>query len=134
MKTISEHAREAILALNLIPAEDVGIQSVLDSSWNGTPPRILISEGENNIEECQFGAVAQTTLLTIFGLSADRDTAITLCRQAAKAAFARIESLERKPGYGILAITRDASRVGNIPDSTEFEAFRSFHVINTINL
>jgi hypothetical protein len=118
--------------LDIVPAESVGIHAVIDADWDGTP-RILITEGESEPEESQLGVIGQTTLLTIFVLCADKDTAIDLCRIAANAVYTHIEAMERQDETGILAITRNASKYGNIADRTEFEAFRSFHVIHTLN-
>jgi hypothetical protein len=132
MKTISELAYDAIIVANIVPSENVGINSVIDADWNGET-RIIVSEGDSELENHQFGAIGQTGVLTIYVLSGDRNTAYETCRVAGNAAFRAIEKLERKQGYGILAITRLSSGIKNVTDRTEFEAFRSFNVTNTIN-
>jgi hypothetical protein len=128
MKTISELAYDAIIPLNLTPAADVGINAVVDADWDGTP-RILITESEAEIEECQIGTIAQTAVLTIYCLAADRVTAMAICRQAAEAAFALMESLEGQPEEGILGMMRNTTLCRNIADRNEFEALRTFTVI-----
>ncbi|MDR0608737.1 MAG: hypothetical protein LBG58_01340 [Planctomycetaceae bacterium] len=132
MKTISELAYDAIIALNLIPAENVGINAVISADWNGET-RIIVSESESEQEGHQLGAIAQTTVLTIYVLSRNHNTALNFCLTAGKAVYKAIEKLERKQGYGILAITRYQNGIKNVTDRTEFEAFRSFNVINKIN-
>jgi hypothetical protein len=131
MKTISELAFDAVIAFELVPTENVGINSVIDADWDGET-RIIITEGNTNFEDHQLGTIAQTTVLTIYVLARDRELAVETCKTAGNAVFGTIEKLERKKGYGILAITRFQSGIKNIADRTEFESFRSFNVTNTI--
>jgi hypothetical protein len=133
MKTVSELAYDAIVIAEILPTENIGIDSVIDRDWNGET-RIVITEGDAEIEGTQFGAVGQTSVLTVYALSADRKTAIETCRDAGRAAYKAIEKLERKQGYGILAITVLENGVKNVEERNEFEAFRSYNVINKINL
>ncbi|MDR1270634.1 MAG: hypothetical protein LBK82_14020 [Planctomycetaceae bacterium] len=134
MKTISELAYEAIIESELFPEENVAINNVIHSDWNGSL-RVLISEGDGDVDtETQFGAIAQTTVLTIAVLSNSREEAVMAGKQVSEIAFQHIEKLERKQGYGILAITKFQNGIKNVTDRDEFEAYRSFNVLNSINL
>jgi hypothetical protein len=134
MKTISELAYNAIIEANITDTENVGINTVINSDWNGTLRIIIAEDGGNVDSETQFGAIAQTTVLHIEVLSSNRNEAVEKCHLAAQHAFRYIEKLERKQGYGILAITKNQNGIENIPDSHEFKAFRSFNVLNSINI
>jgi hypothetical protein len=134
MKTIAEIVYETTTALELIPSENIGISTVNSSDWDGLP-RILIIEGDSAVEdETQFGPLSQRTTLTVFALHPERSGAVDLCRQAADAALTALEKLERVSGSGILCVTKTTNGIRNIPDRTEFEASRSFRVLNNINL
>jgi hypothetical protein len=129
MKSISDYAYEALLASMIIPADNIAIDEVNDSDFDGAP-RITIVEGESDVIEHQLGVVAQETKLTIYCLHRDRHKAKTLCYEAGELVFNAIEQLERQSDSGILAITREQSGVSNIGDKAEFEAFRSYNVLN----
>jgi hypothetical protein len=133
MKTVSELAFDAIIEQNLILSENVGIGVVNISDWNGEL-RIVVKEDDSEIEQSQLQSIAQTTVLTVGVLSRTRDEAVTKCKLVSEYVYRYIEKLERKRGYGILAITKFQNGISNITDRTEFEAFRSFNVTNTINL
>ncbi len=132
MKTVAELARDAIMALNAVPAENVGIDEVVRENWNGVT-RIVVSEGETIPDECQLGLLSQTTPLTISCFTNDRQEAQNICRQIAQAVYRAMENLEHKKGSGILAITRGSSSVTNTSDCRGFIASRTFNVVNRIN-
>jgi hypothetical protein len=126
---LTDVAREAILAENLLPAENIGISSVLDADWDGLP-RIIVSVGESRPEdETQFGTLTEVTALTIYVLAADRQTALEMCRSAAEAVLVKFSEMEQQRNTPILCVTVKNKSIKNIPDRTEFEAAWDFELL-----
>jgi hypothetical protein len=126
-------AQNAILAENLLPTENVGINSVLDADWNGTP-RIIVSTGETRSEdESQFGTLTAITPLTIHVLAADRQTALELCRSAAEAVLATFSEMETQRNTPVLCVTLTNKSIKNLADRTEFEAAWNFEILTRCN-
>ena len=126
---LADLARETILAENLLPAENIGINSVLDADWDGTP-RIIVSEGESRPEdETQFGTLTEVTALTVYVLAADRQSALEVCRSAAEAVFAKFSEMERQRNTPVLCVTITNKSIKNIADRTEFEAAWNFEIL-----
>jgi hypothetical protein len=120
---------EAILAENLLPAENIGINSVLDADWDGTP-RIIVSVGETRPEdETQFGTLTEITTLTIFVLAADRQSALEWCRSAAEAVLVKFSEMEKQRNTPVLCVTVTSKSIKNIADRTEFEAAWNFEIL-----
>jgi hypothetical protein len=131
MKSIADLAYETLIESAIIPTENIAIDKVNNSDFDGEP-RITIVEGENDLIGHQLGVVAQETRLTIYCVHRNRHNAKALCYEAGELVFNAIEQLERNADSGILAITRDSSGVSNTGDRAEFEAFRSYNVINRL--
>lgn len=133
MITIADLARDAIVAQNMLPAENVGIDDVVYDAYDGVT-RIIIKEGDAVPDEYFDGPLTQTTPLLIECYNESRDEALTLCRQAATAVYRTLSILEHRKGSGILSIDPDGNGVKSTPDGRGFAAFYSFNVLNRINL
>jgi hypothetical protein len=130
---LADIVQEAILAENLLPAENIGINSVLDADWDGTP-RIIVSAGmTRDIETTQLNTlISQITELKISCLSANRGNAVSLGTSAADAVYNKLTALSYILGSGILFVKKISDSVFNIPDRTEFVFETNFEILNKL--
>ena len=123
-------AQDTIVALNLVPEEDVWID-VISPDWKGTPQVYITSEPTKPEGETQFGAISEETLMSIHALADTREEAVNLRKQAADAVYAKFEELELQRGSGILCIVPvEHSTV----QRTDFEAYQSNTVFRVLHL
>ncbi|GHT29242.1 hypothetical protein FACS18942_10290 [Planctomycetales bacterium] len=128
-------AKDAVAALNLVPAENIGVQAVYDADWQGET-KIIISEEQTTAEdETQEEPLSYRTVLNVYCGSKDRNTACDIGRAAANAVYAAFVNLERKSGLTnrIFSITKNMKTISNVPGREEFEAGRSFNIIHNLN-
>ena len=123
-------AKDIIVALNLIPEEDVWLDVIIPD-WNGTPKVYITSEPTKPENQTQFGAISETTLLAIHVLANPREEAVHLRKQAADAVYAKFEELERQRGSGVLCILPAEHSTVQCPD---FEAYQSNTIFSVLHL
>ena len=127
---IKETARETIIALGLVPEENVMID-VLDPDWNGTPEIRITSEPTKAEDETQAGAITAETLMGIHSIAGSRQEAWDLMRQAALVVYKKFEALEQQRGSGILAITLVEHNTSQLPNNSTFHSYTIFRILTT---
>ena len=131
---IADIAREAILALNIVPDEDVDIGGNLSTDWNGAPKILITTDPTKPEDVTQGGAVSSGTPLAINCVAEKRQEAWDIVRVAARAVYEHFETLENQPQSGILCITLSEYNVFQIPNQSPFQATVGFHVLHTFTL
>jgi hypothetical protein len=127
---ITDIARDAIVALGLVPADDVMIAGNRTQDWHGCPLILIETEPTRTENLTQFGPINAATLLAIHCIAMDRQKTWDIVRQAAHAVYAKFEDLEKEPKSGILCITLGEHNVFQVPDRPEFQASVSFNVLH----
>ena len=126
-------AREAIIAKNIIPDEDV-LLDVVNPHWDGMPKLYIVTEPTQPADETQFGAISAETILKIVGIAEDRHVASGITRQAVSAFHEAFTELEQTPRSGILCVTFIENNLFQIPERSEFQAFFSFRILHNPTL
>jgi hypothetical protein len=127
---LSSIAQEAVIALNLVPAANIGFDAVLDPDWTGET-KILIQITDNVPEDrTQFGIFSWRSTLTISVVSDSSETAETIGKAAAAAVYKKFEQLEQTKHSGIWSIIKTGKSLQNIPGRTEFQCSSNFEVLH----
>ena len=133
MKTLAEHAIDAILAAGLISKDRIEREEINYAEWDGKP-RIVVIEEESTVEEYQLGPLYQTTPLIIRCCAKERGEALALCQQAATAVYQHLALLIRYRKGGVISVDRTGQGSGTLQSATAYEASRNFRVLNTMNM
>jgi hypothetical protein len=129
--SISTIAHNALVESAILPSESIAIERLKNSNWDGKT-RIIIHDGENDFIEHQLGLVCQESHLTIYVIGSDRGIARTKCYEAGEIVFKTFSELSQNSNSGVLSISRESSGINPIGDRPEFEAFRSFSILNSL--
>ena len=129
---IKELAQKIIIALGIVPEEDVKIDlNQLD--WDGGPQIYITSEPTKADAETQMGLISFETVMGIRCIAKSREQAWDTIRPAVRAVYDKFCELERTRGSGILAITYIEHNIYQNPDRGDgFFAFFSFRVLTSI--
>jgi len=120
-----------VCSTEICPADDIMIDGVLDSDWNGAP-RIIISELQTAPEDfSQGGPLTVMTTAFIAVLSADRNEAIEVLKRAENAAWVELQTRAYNTRQsGIYSVTLGLQETYHMPDRTEFAAKRIFNILH----
>jgi hypothetical protein len=132
MKTITELAYDAIVQLNLIPKENVGINSVIHENWDGVARIVVEEEMTNPEDESQFGTLTWITRFNVNCLCRDRTKAEALGKTVANTVYATFMEYELARTCEILSIMRKESTTTNIKGREEFQSLQYFEVLHKI--
>lgn len=110
----------------VIPAENVTIQTFLHADWDGRD-RIMITSSPSSYEEEPIGIMKST--LTIHCLSKSRSEAVVTNLSAKYFIRKGFEALERDDTSGIVSICLYSINVENIQNRNEFCASTAFEVL-----
>lgn len=134
MRTLSELAKDGIIAAGVIDENRISLEKVEFTDWD-RKPIVLIEETDENITHTQFGASEKRSILAISVAAKDRSEAVNICKTVGDAAFAYLESLERQQvPSGIGAIMRGTTEIENIENTVAYRATKTYAILNFINL
>jgi hypothetical protein len=130
---ITRIAREAIVAQNLLPADNVVTESFrIDPDWDGNPKILVQTEPAKPEDETQLGIGSMLTVLVLTCVGDDEPEVQDLINKAGAAVYQKFEELENTRRSGILCITYIEHDFGKIPDTCTFQAYTKFNVLFTL--
>ncbi|MCL2710770.1 MAG: hypothetical protein FWE95_07805 [Planctomycetaceae bacterium] len=130
---ITDIAQKTIITLGLVPDEDVFV-GVFDPDWHGKPKIMITTEVTRPADQTQFGVISIETVLVIDCIAKTQQEAWDTVQTAARAVYAKFETLENDPKSRILCIMHGDHNVYQVPDRNAFQAFMKFNLLHSFTL
>ena len=127
---ITDIAYNAVIALGLVPEDNVKVGVIIDPDWDGKPLIDITTNPAKPEDVTQTGIISVMTPLAIHCVAVNREEAWNVVRQAALAVYQKFTALELQPKSGIYCITFGEYNIVPIPERDAFKAFVSFNILH----